>query len=82
MEKTPEGTPFNVGVWVGPDGESVLAGLNPGSYDGGIETDLSKPLPPLPPDAALQDVKKKLQAVRAKLEQEQSSGHASDTERH
>ena len=29
-EKTPEGTPFNVGVWVGPDGESVLAGLNPG----------------------------------------------------
>jgi alpha-mannosidase len=25
-EKTPEGTPFNVGVWVGPDGESVLAG--------------------------------------------------------
>src|ERR1035437_8241996 len=32
LEKTPEGTPFNVGVWVGPDGESVLAGLNPGSY--------------------------------------------------
>ena len=30
-ERTPEGTPFNVGVWVGPDGESVLAGLNPGS---------------------------------------------------
>ena len=44
-EKTPEGTPFNVGVWVGPDGESVLAGLNPGSYSGGIDTDLSKPLP-------------------------------------
>ncbi|MGB6737756.1 MAG: alpha-mannosidase, partial [Candidatus Sulfotelmatobacter sp.] len=79
LEKTPEGTPFNVGVWVGPDGESVLAGLNPGSYDGGIETDLSKPLPPLPPDAALQDIQKKLQAVRAKLDQEQGSGHASDT---
>ncbi|MGA9383727.1 MAG: glycoside hydrolase family 38 C-terminal domain-containing protein [Candidatus Sulfotelmatobacter sp.] len=79
LEETPEGTPFNVGVWVGPDGESVLAGLNPGSYDGGIETDLSKPLPPLPPDAALQDIQKKLQAVRAKLEQEQGSGHASDT---
>ena len=45
LEKTPEGTPFNVGVWVGPDGESVLAGLNPGSYSGGIDTDLSKPLP-------------------------------------
>jgi alpha-mannosidase len=79
LEKTPEGTPFNVGVWVGPDGESVLAGLNPGSYDGGIETDLSKPLPPLPHDVALQDIQKKLKAVRAKLEQEQGSGHASDT---
>jgi alpha-mannosidase len=64
---------------VGPDGESVLAGLNPGSYDGGIETDLSKPLRLLPPDAALQDIQKKLQAVRAKLDQEQGSGHASDT---
>ena len=78
LEKTPEGTPFNVGVWVGPDGESVLAGLNPGAYDGGIETDLSKPLPPLPPDATLQDIQNKLQAVRAKLDREQRSGHASD----
>ncbi len=25
LERTPEGTPFNVGVWVGPDGESVLS---------------------------------------------------------
>ncbi|PYT81024.1 MAG: hypothetical protein DMG40_10790 [Acidobacteria bacterium] len=49
IEKTPEGTPFDVGVWVGPDGESVLAGLNPGSYSGGIYTDLSKPLPEGPP---------------------------------
>jgi alpha-mannosidase len=78
LEKTPEGTPFNVGVWVGPDGESVLAGLNPGAYDGGIETDLSKPLPPLVLDTTLQDVRKRLQAVRAKLDQEQNSGHASD----
>ncbi len=78
LEKTPEGTPFNVGMWVGPDGESVLAGLNPGAYDGGIESDLSKPLPPLPLDTALQDVQKKLQAVRTKLDQEQRSGHASD----
>src|SRR5271155_10275 len=78
LEKTPEGTPFNVGVWIGPDGETVLAGLNPGPYDGDIETDLSKPLPPLPPDAALQDIQKKLRAVRAKLDQEQNSGHASD----
>jgi alpha-mannosidase len=78
LEKTPEGTPFNVGVWVGPDGESVVAGLNPGAYDGGIETDLSKPLPPLSPDTTLQDVRSKWQAVRAKLDQEQNSGHASD----
>jgi alpha-mannosidase len=78
LEGTPEGTPFNVGVWVGPDGESVLAGLNPGPYDGGVETDLSKPLPPLPPDTTLQEVQKKWQAMRAKLDQEQNSGHASD----
>jgi alpha-mannosidase len=78
LEKTPEGTPFNVGVWVGPDGESVLAGLNPGAYDSGIGNDLSKPFAPLPPDAALEDVQSKLQAVRAKLDQEQNSGHASD----
>jgi len=78
LEKTPEGTPFNVGVWVGPDGESVLAGINPGSYDGGIEADLSKPLPPLPPDTTLQDVQAKWQAMRAKLDQQQNSGHQSD----
>jgi alpha-mannosidase len=78
LERTPEGTPFNVGVWVGPDGESVLAGLNPGAYDGGIETDLSKPLPPLPPDTTLQDAKTKWQSMRTKLDQEQKSGHQSD----
>jgi len=77
-EKTPEGTPFNVGVWVGPDGESVLAGLNPGDYGGGIETDLSKPLPPEPPNAELQDVQKKFHALRQKLEQVQRSGQPFD----
>ena len=77
-EKTPDGTPFNVGVWVGPDGESVLAGLNPGAYDGGINTDLSQPLPPLPPDTTFQDAKSTWQALRAKLDQEQKSGHQSD----
>ncbi|WP_232298740.1 alpha-mannosidase [Granulicella tundricola] len=41
-EKTPEGIPFNVGLWTGPDGETVLAALNPGSYNGGINSDLSK----------------------------------------
>jgi alpha-mannosidase len=78
LENTPEGTPFNVGTWVGPDGESVLAALNPGAYDSGIDTDLSQPLPPVLPDPALQEIQKKLQTVRAKLDREQGSGHASD----
>jgi len=63
VEKTPEGTPFNVGVWVGPDGKSVVAALNPGSYSGGITTDLSKPLPEEAPPAALAEATKKLQAL-------------------
>src|SRR6201984_3120677 len=70
IEKTPRGTPFNVGVWVGPDGESVLAGLNPGSYIGGIETDLRKPIPPLPRTATLEDIQKRLKALRDKVEEE------------
>ena len=69
-ERTPEGTPFNVGVWVGPDGESVLAGLNPGSYSAGIETDLSQPLPPPPPNTALEELKRTIQELRQKLEAE------------
>ena len=40
-EEPPEGIPFNVGVWTGPDGNSVIAALNPSSYDGGVRTDLS-----------------------------------------
>jgi alpha-mannosidase len=78
LEKTPEGTPFNVGVWVGPDGESVLAGLNPGSYGSSIYTDLSKPLPPAPPSAAAQDVENKIQALRPKLEEAQRAGKRPD----
>ncbi|MGP8244999.1 MAG: alpha-mannosidase [Bryobacteraceae bacterium] len=57
MEKTPVGTPFDMGVWVGPDGKSVLAGLNPGDYSADLTTDLSQPLPPpaakLTPEQAL-----------------------------
>ena len=41
-EKTPEGIPFNVGVWEGPDRKTVIAALNPGSYDGDVYTDLTK----------------------------------------
>ena len=41
-EKTPEGIPFNVGIWTGPDGERIIAALNPGDYGSEINSDLSK----------------------------------------
>ena len=41
-EKTPQGIPFNVGLWTGPDGKGVVAALNPGSYAGSVTYDLSK----------------------------------------
>jgi alpha-mannosidase len=41
-EQTPEGIPFNVGVWEGTDGETIIAALNPGGYGSSITTDLSK----------------------------------------
>ena len=47
-EKTPEGIPFNVGVWEGPDGSTVLAALNPLSYGSNVDYDLSKTPPPSP----------------------------------
>jgi alpha-mannosidase len=78
LERTPEGTPFDVGVWVGPDGETVLAGLNPGDYGGSIDTDLSQPLPPSPPDSALEDLQKKLRALQQKFEQARQNGQALD----
>jgi alpha-mannosidase len=78
IEQTPEGTPFNVGVWVGPDGETVLAGLNPGSYGGSIDTDLSKPLPPEQPNPALADLQKKIGAAQQKLQQDQHDNRQPD----
>ncbi len=78
LEKTPDGTPFNVGVWVGPDGESVMAGINPGSYSGGIETDLSTPLPAAAPDPAIADLQTKMADVQHKLAQAQLNGQAGD----
>ena len=44
-EKTPEGIPFNVGIWDGPGGRSVLAALNPLRYAGSIYYDLTKSSP-------------------------------------
>jgi alpha-mannosidase len=41
-EQTPVGIPFNVGIWEGPDGKTILAALNPGDYGSNISTDLSK----------------------------------------
>ena len=41
-ERTPEGIPFNLGLWTGPDGRGVIAALNPSSYDGDVHTDLSQ----------------------------------------
>ena len=77
-ERTPEGTPFNVGVWVGSDGESVLAGLNPGSYGSNIETDLSKPQPAQPSNPAIEDLQKKIGALQQKLQQVEQSSQAFD----
>jgi alpha-mannosidase len=45
-EHTPEGIPFNVGLWEGPDGRTILAALNPGSYTSTVNSDLTKNNPP------------------------------------
>jgi alpha-mannosidase len=57
-EQTPEGIPFNVGVWVGPDGKTVLAALNPGGYGSNVYTDISKVPGPPPPEPQLTDEQK------------------------
>jgi len=36
------GIPFKVGVWIGPDGRSVLAALDPGPYNAQVRGDLSR----------------------------------------
>jgi alpha-mannosidase len=77
-ERTPEGTPFNVGVWVGPDGESVIAGLNPGDYNGNIDTDLSKPLAAQAATPALVDLDKKISEVQGRLQTARQGGQSID----
>lgn len=42
LEETPDGIPFNVGYWEGPDGRGVIAAFNPGSYGGQIREDITK----------------------------------------
>ena len=56
----------------------VLGGINPGSYSGGIETDLSTPLPPAKPNPMLEEVRAKLKALRAKGEEEQKNNQSFD----
>ena len=63
-EDTPEGIPFNVGLWKGPDGSSVIAALNPGRYGSRIRYDLSK----TPPALVLADNLTSAQIERAKLD--------------
>jgi alpha-mannosidase len=41
-EQTPVGIPFNVGKWIGPDGHSIIAALNPEGYGSQVFSDLSK----------------------------------------
>ena len=77
-ESTPEGTPFNVGVWVGPDGESVVAGINPGSYGGHIETDLSQPLPAPSENPELVEVRKQLEQMYPTMRQARTSNTPPD----
>lgn len=36
------GVPFNIGRWIGPDGQSVIAALNPGDYRTKVTEDLSR----------------------------------------
>jgi alpha-mannosidase len=49
-EQTPDGIPFNVGIWEGPDGKTIIAALNPIRYAGGIRRDISQPLTGPPAD--------------------------------
>ncbi len=53
-EKTPEGIPYNVGLWTGPDGSKVVAALNPGTYGGNTYVDLSRANAPLAKPAMTQ----------------------------
>ena len=52
-EDNPEGVPFNVGLWRGPDGKGIIAALNPGHYGSNVYTDLSKELGTLTPQIHL-----------------------------
>ena len=66
-----------MGVWVGPDGESVIAGVNPGSYSGGIETDLSAPAS-RKTGHALADIEAKMADAQQQLSQARQNNQPPD----
>lgn len=45
IEETPDGVPFNVGMWMGPDGRGVIAAFNPRDYTANVREDFSKSPP-------------------------------------
>ena len=47
-EKTPDGHPVQRRLWEGPDGKTIIAALNPGSYGSGV-TYRPQQEPPPPP---------------------------------
>ncbi len=53
-EDTPVGIPFNVGIWEGLDGRSVIAALNATDYSADITEDISKSPSPAPPNAPIE----------------------------
>ncbi|MFL6335362.1 MAG: glycoside hydrolase family 38 C-terminal domain-containing protein [Pyrinomonadaceae bacterium] len=44
-ERTPDGVPFNVGLWTGPDGRGIIAAFNPRDYTSNVREDYSKSPP-------------------------------------
>lgn len=44
-ERTPDGVPFNVGMWTGPDGRGVIAAFNPRDYTSNVREDYSRSPP-------------------------------------
>ena len=65
-EQTPEGIPFNVGLWTGPDGQTVIAALNPGGYGSNAYTDLSKEPPPAATQTLTAEQKAKLTPLQVR----------------
>ena len=55
-----------------------MAALNPGSYSGSITTDLSKPLPQLPPNPAVAKLTQQMSELQQSLETSEHDKHSYD----